>query len=105
AQSADACDRDREADQPDGGGLLMLSIRRGAVLPFIAVLGVSCSSSSSTSPATTSTPLIVFAASSLTKAFTQIGQDFHTAHPNVTVPFDFRSSTDLPSQSQSAPPA
>src|SRR5436189_2978776 len=79
----------------------MIPIRRGVILPFIAVLGVSCSSSSSTSPATTSTPLIVFAASSLTKAFTQIGQDFHTAHPNVTVTFDFGSSTDLASQIQS----
>src|SRR5437763_160149 len=79
----------------------MIPIRRGVILPFIAVLGVSCSSSSSTSPATTSTPLIVFAASSLTKAFTQIGQDFDTAHPNVTVTFDFGSSTDLASQIQS----
>ncbi|TMK94880.1 MAG: molybdate ABC transporter substrate-binding protein [Actinobacteria bacterium] len=79
----------------------MIPIRRGVILPFIAVLGVSCSSSSSTSPATTSTPLFVFAASSLTKAFTQIGQDFHTAHPNVTVTFDFGSSTDLASQIQS----
>jgi molybdate transport system substrate-binding protein len=49
---------------------------------------------------TPATQLTVFAASSLTKAFTQIGQDFHTVFPDVTVTFNFGSSTDLASQIQ-----
>jgi molybdate transport system substrate-binding protein len=79
----------------------MLAVRRAAVLFAATVVSVGCSSSStSTSPAA-ATPLTVFAASSLTKAFTQIGQDFHTADPGVMVTFDFGSSTDLASQIQS----
>ena len=79
-----------------------MKMRRGAVVSVIALLSSACSSAStSTSPAASATPLTVFAASSLTKAFTQIGQDFHTANPDVTVTFDFGSSTDLASQIQS----
>ena len=81
---------------------MILAVRRAAVLFAMAVVSVGCSSSStSTSSAAATTPLTVFAASSLTKAFTQIGQDFHTANPDVTVTFDFGSSTDLASQIQS----
>jgi len=81
----------------------MMQMRRGAVVSVIALLSAACSSSSSTttSPAGATTPLTVFAASSLTKAFTQIGQEFHTANPEVTVTFDFGSSTDLAAQIQS----
>ncbi len=80
-----------------------MKMRRGAVVAVIALLSAACSSSSSTttSPAAAPTPLTVFAASSLTKAFTQIGQDFHTANPEVTVTFDFGSSTDFAAQIQS----
>ena len=79
-----------------------MKMRRGAVVSVIALLSSACSSAStSTSPAASATPLTVFAASSLTKAFTQIGQDFHTADPGVTVTFNFGSSTDLASQIQS----
>ena len=81
----------------------MMPMRRGAVVSVIALLSAACSSSSSTttSSAAAPTPLTVFAASSLTKAFTQIGQDFHTVNPEVTVTFDFGSSTDLAAQIQS----
>ena len=81
----------------------MMQMRRGAVVSAIALLSAACSSSSSTttSSAAVPTPLTVFAASSLTKAFTEIGQDFHTANPQVTVTFDFGSSTDLAAQIQS----
>jgi molybdate transport system substrate-binding protein len=81
----------------------MMQMRRGAVVSVIALLSAACSSSSptTTSSAAAPTPLTVFAASSLTKAFTQIGQDFHTANPQVTVTFDFGSSTDLAAQIES----
>ena len=63
------------------------------------VLGACSSSSSSTSgAATTETDLTVFAASSLTNAFRQIGTDFETANPGVHVVFNFGSSTDLATQ-------
>jgi molybdate transport system substrate-binding protein len=80
----------------------MLAVRRGSVVFAVAVVSVACSSSSATtSSAAEVTPLTVFAASSLTKSFTQIGQDFRTANPDVTVTFNFGSSTDLASQIQS----
>jgi molybdate transport system substrate-binding protein len=81
----------------------MRKMGRIAIPIVMALLAVACSSSSSTttSPGAGSAPLTVFAASSLTKAFTQIGQDFHTANPEVTVTFDFGSSTDLAAQIQS----
>lgn len=48
--------------------------------------------------------LTVFAAASLTDAFTEIGHNFETAHPGVTVIFNFAGSTTLSAQlSQGAP--
>lgn len=67
------------------------------VLAFVAS---GCSGTSSSGSAASST-LTVFAASSLTAAFDQIGNDFMTANPGVTVTFDFGSSTDLAAQIQS----
>jgi molybdate transport system substrate-binding protein len=68
-----------------------------AVLALVSLV-TACSSSSSSG---STTQLTVFAASSLTNAFTQIGQDFRTVYPGVTVTFNFGSSTDLASQIQS----
>jgi molybdate transport system substrate-binding protein len=42
--------------------------------------------------------ITVFAASSLTKSFTQIGRDFQAANPGVTVTFSFGSSSSLAAQ-------
>jgi molybdate transport system substrate-binding protein len=53
---------------------------------------VACSNGDSTAPPT---ELTVFAASSLTTAFTQIGSDFQRSRPGVIVAFTFGSSTDL----------
>ena len=47
----------------------------------------------------------VFAASSLTDAFTQLGEDFTAAHPGVTVTFNFAGSNDLVTQLQQGAPA
>lgn len=65
------------------------------------VLGAcSTSSSSNTGPSGTSgsAELTVFAASSLTAAFNQIGSDFESANPGTTVTFNYGSSTDLATQ-------
>jgi molybdate transport system substrate-binding protein len=67
----------------------------------LLILGVvtlaACSSSRSSTPGD-STELTVFAASSLTAAFTTIGTDFESANPGTTVTFNFASSTDLATQ-------
>lgn len=42
--------------------------------------------------------LTVFAAASLTDAFSALGNTFHAAHPDVTVTFDFAGSQTLASQ-------
>jgi molybdate transport system substrate-binding protein len=67
---------------------------------------IGCSSDSSTSTASqggsaSEVELTVFAASSLTAAFTDMGKDFETANPGTTVTFNFGSSTDLATQIQS----
>ena len=70
------------------------------LLPMVLVAGA-CSSggADATSDASDSaTDLTVFAASSLTSAFTQIGSDFEVAHAGVHVVFNFASSTDLATQ-------
>ena len=65
----------------------------------LAVLGMvlaGCTSKSSNGGTIT-----VFAASSLTKAFTQIGKDFQAAHAGTTVTFNFGSSGALAGQIES----
>lgn len=52
----------------------------------------------STAPAAGSKELVVFAASSLTDAFKEIGQAFQTANPGVTVTFNFAGSQVLSQQ-------
>ena len=47
----------------------------------------------------------VFAAASLTAAFTEIGEAFMTEHPDATVTFNFASSSDLVTQINEGAPA
>lgn len=49
--------------------------------------------------------LTVFAASSLTDAFTELGQLFESQHPSATVQFNFASSSDLATQLTEGAPA
>ena len=66
-------------------------------LILVTVVLAACSSTT-TSSGTASADLTVFAASSLTAAFTKIGTDFEAANPGVHVTFNFGSSTDLATQ-------
>ena len=63
----------------------------------------------SASPALTAAPesktLTVFAAASLTDAFTEIGQNFGAANPGVTVIFNFAGSQALRTQIEEGAPA
>jgi molybdate transport system substrate-binding protein len=81
----------------------VLSVLVGSLL----LLGAACSSygdstgsSSGSSPAA-STDLTVFAASSLSGAFTQIGKTFEQQHPGTHVTFNFGASDDLAGEIQS----
>jgi molybdate transport system substrate-binding protein len=51
------------------------------------------------------TTITVLAASSLTGTFTQLGQEFESAHPGVTVKFAFDSSATLAQQAVGGAPA
>jgi molybdate transport system substrate-binding protein len=68
-----------------------------ALLPLTA-----CGSGGSGSDSTTIT---VLAASSLTGTFDELGQEFESAHPGVTVKFAFDSSTTLAQQAVGGAPA
>ena len=88
-------------------------MRRFAViaagLAAVAVAGCSSSSSSSPSGTGSSKPatgtITVFAAASLTGTFTQLGQQFQSAHPGDTVKFSFGPSSGLATQITSGAPA
>lgn len=79
-----------------------------ALLLLMAIFVAACGGSSGAA-ASTSTPqpvtLTVFAASSLKASFTEIGNDFHTAYPNVTVTFSFAGSDALATQITQGAPA
>ena len=75
-----------------------------AVLAAMALMVTACSSDTGTA-ADQPHQLRVFAASSLTDAFTQLGTDFTVAHPGVKVVFDFAGSNDLVTQLKQGAPA
>jgi molybdate transport system substrate-binding protein len=66
--------------------------------------GTSASPSAGGSPAVTGN-LTVFAASSLTGSFTQIGKDFEAANPGTRVTFNFAGSSALATQINQGAPA
>jgi molybdate transport system substrate-binding protein len=83
-------------------------IRSAALLTAVALLAAACggnggngSSAGSGSP----TELKVFAAASLTGAFTKLGQDFTAAHPGTKVTFNFAGSQALATQVRQGAPA
>ena len=72
--------------------------RLGLAILFFAALLAACGPTSITAPPTAKPQprtLTVFAASSLTDAFAEMGQDFEAAHPGVTVTFNFAGSQSL----------
>jgi len=89
-------------------------MRRFAVIAagLAAVAAAGCSSSSSSTPASSASSsapatgtITVLAASSLTGAFTQLGQQFEAAHKGDTVKFSFGPSSGLATQVTSGAPA
>jgi molybdate transport system substrate-binding protein len=74
------------------------------LLATLALAATACSTASDTS-AGRPRELSVFAAASLTDAFTQLGSDFTAAHPDVKVSLNFAGSNDLVTQLQQGAPA
>lgn len=74
----------------------------GLALVMAGVLGTTaCTDDANTD----TTELVVFAASSLTNAFVEIGESFTEAHPDVRVTFNFAGSGDLVTQITQGAPA
>ncbi len=67
--------------------------------------GPSSAGATSTDPGAPSGDLTVFAAASLTEAFTQIGDDLMAENPDLTVTFNFGASSSLAQQVVSGAPA
>ncbi|MCL5611968.1 MAG: molybdate ABC transporter substrate-binding protein [Chloroflexi bacterium] len=65
---------------------------------FLTACSVVTTSSQVSAHATQAQILTVFAAASLTDAFTEIGQNFESTHPSVTVKFNFAGSQTLRTQ-------
>lgn len=80
-----------------------------AAVFLLALFSVSCASDDSGSPATDSADVsgavTVFAAASLTAAFTEIGEAFTVEHPNADVTFNFAASSELVAQIGQGAPA
>lgn len=81
------------------------TLAAGVAVVVLAVAG--CTAGSGGSPAGDSggTTLTVYAASSLTSTFEQLGKDFEAGHDGVTVDFNFAGSSDLVAQLQEGAPA
>lgn len=77
------------------------------LLVVLAVAAVGCGTSATTESDEAAAPreLNVFAAASLTEAFTQIGAGFTASEPDVQVVFNFAGSNDLVTQIRQGAPA
>jgi molybdate transport system substrate-binding protein len=72
---------------------------------LLAILLAGCAPAATASPAPEPRTLNVFAAASLTDAFTEIGKNFEAANPGVTVTFNFAGSQALRTQIEEGAPA
>jgi molybdate transport system substrate-binding protein len=89
-------------------------VRRTATAALATVLaivstgcgaGTPAASGPSQAPGAITGRVMVFAAASLTGAFTRLGKDFESAHPGVTVTFSFAGSSALAQQLARGAPA
>jgi molybdate transport system substrate-binding protein len=80
----------------------------GAIFAVLGLALAGCSSSPQANPSVGAAPesnVTVFAASSLTKAFTELGKAFESEHPGVKVTFSFGASSTLAEQIAAGAPA
>lgn len=76
-----------------------------ARLAAASVLALAACSSGSGDSEASGTTLTVYAAASLKKPFTQLGEQFEKQHPGVHVKFNFAGSSDLAAQIKAGAPA
>jgi molybdate transport system substrate-binding protein len=76
-----------------------------ATVGMFGLVAAACGSDSTTAPDSTSGDIVVFAASSLTGAFKEIGDAFMAANPDAKVTFNFAASSDLVTQIDQGAPA
>lgn len=86
------------------------NISRGLVAVLVTAVLAACGTSEQSSPTTSSTPdaqttITVFAASSLTKTFTELGKQFEATNPDTKVVFSFGASSTLAEQIVAGSPA
>ena len=72
----------------------------GTIAALVIVSLAGCGSDEPESSAAEKTTLTVYAASSLTKAFEELGRSFESSHEGVKVQFNFAGSSDLVAQIQ-----
>ena len=72
---------------------------------LLAILSLSISACAGTNAGSESRTLTIYAAASLTDAFTEIGQAFEALYPGVTVVFNFGGSQNLRTQIEQGAPA
>ncbi len=82
----------------------LVTVLLAALLVALSVLAAACGGTATTGDGG-QRELSVFAASSLTEAFTQLGEQFTAAQPDVKVTFNFAGSSDLVTQLQQGAPA
>ncbi len=81
------------------------SRRIASAVAVLGLFGVSCGSHTASDSAAASRDITVFAAASLTAAYTEIGDGFMADNPDTTVTFNFASSSDLVTQINEGAPA
>src|SRR6202040_669586 len=98
-------------DRRDSGRALVKSFRLLALFCVLSLALISGCGSAARAPASSSTTasaggkIIVFAAASLKKSFTGIGEQFKTDNPGSSVEFSFAGSSDLVTQLTQGAPA
>ncbi|CAB4365472.1 MAG: molybdate ABC transporter substrate-binding protein [Actinobacteria bacterium] len=78
---------------------------RFTTTPFIAALAICVVAATSCSTSAPTGDVVVFAASSLTAAFTEMGTAFNAATPDAHITFNFAGSADLVTQLTEGAPA
>ncbi|MGI9163532.1 MAG: molybdate ABC transporter substrate-binding protein [Mycobacterium sp.] len=80
-------------------------MKRIGALAFTAVLATTAPTGCSATTPSDSPTIMVFAAASLTKSFTEIGEQFTADNPGIEIEFSFAGSSDLVTQLAQGAPA